>query len=60
MDKNLSKPTYRYPFSGIIVCHECDLTLNRRSGNYGTPAVRVKQQFGVYVEVAAKLLRQST
>lgn len=29
-DKYLSKYTYRYPFSGIIIRHECGRTLKRR------------------------------
>jgi hypothetical protein len=49
-DKNLSKYTYRYPFSGIIICHECGRTLKRRYWNYGTPSARVMQQCGGYVE----------
>ncbi|HAU65899.1 MAG: hypothetical protein A2017_17460 [Lentisphaerae bacterium GWF2_44_16] len=49
-DKNLSKYTYRYPFSGIIICHECGRALKRRYWNYGTPSARVMQQCGGYVE----------
>jgi hypothetical protein len=49
-DKNLSKYTYRYPFSDIIICHECGRTLKRRYWNYGTPPARVMQQCGGYVE----------
>ncbi|HOJ44631.1 MAG TPA: recombinase family protein [Bacilli bacterium] len=49
-DKNRAKYTNRYPFSSIIICAECGRTLKRRYWNYGTPAARLMQQCGGYIE----------
>jgi len=49
-DKNLAKYTIRYPFSSIIICNECGRTLKRRYWNYGTPAERLMQQCGSYIQ----------
>lgn len=49
-DKNLAKYNATYPFSAFIVCSECGRTLKRRYWNYGSPAQRVMQQCGGYID----------
>jgi len=49
-DKNLTKYKATYPFTAFIVCSECGRHLMRRYWNYGTPAQRVMQQCGGYIE----------
>lgn len=50
IDKNIAKYCNRYPFSGLIICSKCGKTLKRRYWNYGTPAERVMQQCGSYID----------
>ena len=50
IDKNIAKYCNRYPFSGLIICSKCVRTLKRRYWNYGTPAERVMQQCGSYID----------
>ncbi len=49
-NKNLAKYNVTYPFSAFIICSECGRNLMRRYWNYGTPAQRVMQQCGGYIE----------
>lgn len=49
-NKNLAKYHNLYPFSAMIICKQCGRTLKRRYWNYGTPAQRVMQQCGGYIE----------
>lgn len=49
-DRNIAKYNATYPFSAFIVCSECGRTLKRRYWNYGSPAERVMQQCGGYID----------
>jgi DNA invertase Pin-like site-specific DNA recombinase len=59
-DKNLAKYNVTYPFSAFIVCSECGRTLKRRYWNYGTPAQRVMQQCGGYIDGKAHCKAKAT
>ncbi|MBU1093567.1 MAG: recombinase family protein [Bacillota bacterium] len=59
-DKNLAKYNATYPFSAFIICSECGRTLKRRYWNYGTPAERVMQQCGGYIDGKANCKAKAT
>lgn len=60
VDKNIAKYCKRYPFSGLIICSNCGRTLKRRYWNYGTPAHRVMQQCGSYIDGKANCDAKAT
>lgn len=60
LDQNVAKYNVTYPFSGFIVCSECGRTLKRRYWNYGTPAQRVMQQCGGYIDGKAHCTAKAT
>ena len=49
-NKNLSKYTTRYPFSGFIMCNKCGRFTKRRYWNYGMSCQKVVQICGNYLE----------
>ncbi|MDD4988074.1 MAG: recombinase family protein [Candidatus Izemoplasmatales bacterium] len=59
-DKNLAKYNVTYPFSAFIICSECGRTLKRRYWNYGSPAERVMQQCGGYIDGKANCKAKAT
>lgn len=49
-NKNTSKYNARYPFSSLLICNCCGRSLKRRYWNVNSPAQRVMQQCGSYLE----------
>lgn len=59
-DRNIAKYNSTYPFSAFIICSECGRTLKRRYWNFGTPAQRVMQQCGGYIDGKANCKAKAT
>lgn len=49
VNKNMNKYTYRYPFSGLLMCIHCGNTYKRRQWTQGYPEPRIVYQCTNYV-----------
>ena len=50
VNKNMNKYTYRYPFSGLLMCIHCGNTYKRRQWTQGYPEPRIVYQCTNYIE----------
>ena len=50
VNKNMKKYTYRYPFSGLLMCYYCGDSYKRRQWTQGYPTPRIVYQCTNYVK----------